>query len=194
MADKNQLQKGTGLKTTHFHFIWLGSLMPFLCSGLPIWLVCREKFTEYAFHIFLEFQINLIFFFWKGTHFIFTLKQVKRWVSLVAQTVKSLPAVQETQVWSLAQEDPLEKKMSNHSSTLAWKIPWTEEPGRLQPMGSQRVRHDWAASFSLSFFFQYLWVYLVLGSISFGVLGEHFNLSDSGKFKRDLSKEFRVGK
>ena len=66
MADKNQLQKGTGLETTHFHFIRLGSVMPFLCSGLPIWLVCREKFTEYAFHTFLEFQINLIFFFFFG--------------------------------------------------------------------------------------------------------------------------------
>ena len=50
--------------------------------------------------------------------------------------------MQETQVRSLGQEDPLEKEMATHSSTLAWKIPWTEEPGRLQSMGSQRVRHD----------------------------------------------------
>ena len=49
--------------------------------------------------------------------------------------VKNLPAMQETQVQSLGQEDPLEKEMATHSSTLAWKIPWTEEPGRLQPMG-----------------------------------------------------------
>ena len=62
--------------------------------------------------------------------------------SLVAQTVKSLPAMQETQVRSQGQEDPLEKEMATHSSTLAWKIPWTEEPGGVQPMGSQRVRHD----------------------------------------------------
>ena len=127
MADKNQLQKGTGLKTTHFHFIRLGSLMPFLCSGLPVWLVCREKFTEYAFHIFLEFHINLVFF-WKGTHFIFTLKQVKRWVSLVAQTVKSQPVVQEAWVSSLGRADPLEEEMATHSSILAWRILWTEEP------------------------------------------------------------------
>ena len=53
--------------------------------------------------------------------------------------VKSLPAMQETQVWSLGQEDPLEKGMATHSSILAWEIPWTEEPGRLQSMGSQRV-------------------------------------------------------
>ena len=62
--------------------------------------------------------------------------------SLVAQTVKHLPAMQETQVRSLDQEDPLEKGMATHSSTLAWKIPQMEEPGRLQSMGSQRVGHD----------------------------------------------------
>ena len=59
--------------------------------------------------------------------------------SLVAQMVKNLPATQETQVRSLGREDPLEKEMAAHSSTLAWKIPWMEEPGRLQSMGSQRV-------------------------------------------------------
>ena len=62
--------------------------------------------------------------------------------SLVAQVLKRLPAMQETQVRSLGWEDPLEKEMATHSSTLAWKIPWTEEPGRLQSMGSQRVGHD----------------------------------------------------
>ena len=62
--------------------------------------------------------------------------------SLVAQTVKRLTAMQETQVQSLGQEDPLEKEMATHSSILAWEIPWTEEPGRLQSMGLHRVRHD----------------------------------------------------
>ena len=62
--------------------------------------------------------------------------------SLVAQTVKRLPAMQETQVQSLVWEDPLEKEMVTHSSTLAWKIPQTEGPGRLQAMGLQRVRQD----------------------------------------------------
>ena len=62
--------------------------------------------------------------------------------SLVAQTVKHLLTMQETRVQSLGQEDALEKEMTTHSSTLAWKIPWMEEPGRLQTMGSQRVRHD----------------------------------------------------
>ena len=60
----------------------------------------------------------------------------------VAQMVKNLTAVQETQVQSLVWENPLEKKMATRSSILAWRIPWTEEPGGLQPMGSQRVRHD----------------------------------------------------
>ena len=60
----------------------------------------------------------------------------------MAQTVKNLPAMQETQVRSLGREDPLEKEMATFSSILAWKIPWTEEPGRLQSMGSQRVGHD----------------------------------------------------
>ena len=71
------------------------------------------------------------------------------WASQVAQMVKCLPAIQETQVQSLGQEDPLEKEMATHSSTLVWKIPWTEEPGRLQPMGSQRVGHDCMTSLSL---------------------------------------------
>ena len=61
---------------------------------------------------------------------------------LVAQTVKSLPAMQETQVRSLGWEDPLEKGMATHSSILAWEIPWTEEPGGLQSMGLQRVGHN----------------------------------------------------
>ena len=63
---------------------------------------------------------------------------VLRVVSLVAQMVKYLPAMRETGVRSLGQEDPMEREMATHSSTLAWKIPWTEEPGRSQSMGSQR--------------------------------------------------------
>ena len=64
------------------------------------------------------------------------------WASLVAQRLKHLPAMWETQVRSLGQEDPLEKEMATHSSILAWRIPWTEEPGRLQSTGSQRVGHN----------------------------------------------------
>ena len=66
--------------------------------------------------------------------------------SLVAQTVKCLPTVRETWVRSLSREDPLEKEMATHSSILAWRIPWTEDPGRLQSMRSERVGHDWAIS------------------------------------------------
>ena len=58
--------------------------------------------------------------------------------------------MRETRVWSLGQEDPLEKEMVTHSSILAWKIPWMEKPGRLQSMGSQRVGHDWATSLTHS--------------------------------------------
>ena len=64
--------------------------------------------------------------------------------SLVAQMVKNLRAMQDTQVQSLGQEDPLEKEMTTYSSILAWEIPWTEEPGGLQFLGLQRVRHDLA--------------------------------------------------
>ena len=66
----------------------------------------------------------------------------------MAQTVKNLPAMQKTRVWSLGWEDPLEKGMAPHSSILAWRILWKEEPGGLQSMGSQRVRHDWATNFN----------------------------------------------
>ena len=72
------------------------------------------------------------------------------WASLVAQMVKTPPAVQETWVQSLGWEDPLEKGMAPHSSILAWRIPWTEEPGGLQSMGSQRVRHNWVTTTSSS--------------------------------------------
>ena len=66
----------------------------------------------------------------------------KLWTSLVVQTVKNLPAMQEMRVPSLGLEDPLEKEMAAHSNILVLRIPWTEEPGGLQSMGSQRVGHD----------------------------------------------------
>ena len=67
---------------------------------------------------------------------------------MLAQTEKHPSTMQETWVQSLVWEDPLEKEMEIHSSTIAWKIPWTEEPGRLQSMGSQRIGHDRATSLS----------------------------------------------
>ena len=73
------------------------------------------------------------------------------WASLVAQLVKNTDSMQKTWVWSLGWEDLLEKGKATYSSTLAWKIPWTEEPGGLHSMGLQRVRHDWVTSLSFSF-------------------------------------------
>ena len=73
----------------------------------------------------------------RGEHFLKPL-----WVSLVARMVKNLPAMQETWVQSLNGDDPLEEFMATHSSILAWRIPWTEESGGLQSMGSKRVRHN----------------------------------------------------
>ena len=72
-------------------------------------------------------------------------EQLNTWASLVAQMVKNLPAMQ-TWVQSLSWEDSLEKGMATHSSILAWRMPWTEEPGGLQPMGLQRVRQDWVTN------------------------------------------------
>ena len=67
----------------------------------------------------------------------------------MAQRLKHLPGMRESRVPSLGREDPLEQEMATHSSTLAWRIPWREEPGRLQSMGSQRVGHDCVTSLSL---------------------------------------------
>ena len=86
------------------------------------------------------------------------------WTSLVAQMVKRLPTMWETQVQSLGREDPLEKEITTHSSILAWKIPWTEEPGRLQSMGLRsRTRLSDFRSFH---FLIGLFVFLVLGCMS----------------------------
>ena len=69
--------------------------------------------------------------------------QLHKWLaSLIAQWIKNLPAMQKIRVRFLGQENPLEKEMATHSSILAWRIAWTGEPGRLQPMGLQRVGHD----------------------------------------------------
>ena len=112
---------------------------------------CREKYT-YIFCLGKGTDITHSFHLhWQ----LFADSYYISWASLVAQMVKNLPAMWETKVWSLGQEDPLEKEMATHSSTLAWKIPWMEEPGRLQSMGSQRVGNNWATSLSFSFFLSY---------------------------------------
>ena len=111
----------------------LTGLIPLQSKGLS--RVCSN--TTIWKHQFFGAQPSI----WSSSHI---------WASLVAETVKRLPAMQETWVQSLGQEDPLEKEMTIHSSTLAWKIPRAEEPGRLQSMGSQRVGHDWVTSLHFS--------------------------------------------
>jgi len=81
---------------------------------------------------------------WTTNTFAFSFQATQ--TSLVAQTVNRLSMMRETRVRSLGWEDPLEKEMAIHSSTIAWKTPWTEEPSRLQSMGLQRVGNDWATS------------------------------------------------
>ena len=83
---------------------------------------------------------------------------------LVVQSVKNLPAMKEMQFPTQGQEDPLEQEMTTHSSILAWKIPWTEEPGRLQSMGSQRVRHDLATKPPHQNVDMYSWLILLYNS------------------------------
>ena len=82
----------------------------------------------------------------------------------MAQRLKRLPAMRETWVQSLGQEDPLEKETATHSSILAWRISWTEEPGGLQSMGSQRVGHDWATSHTHTLF-QIIFLFRLLQNI-----------------------------
>ena len=96
------------------------------------------QILRYCVNLLYSKRINLIW--WKK----FTMIEINRinHVCLVAQSVKNPPAMQETRLRSLGQEDPLEKEMATHPSILAWRIPWTEEPGRLHSVGSQRVGHN----------------------------------------------------
>ena len=135
---------------------------------------CMSSLEKCLFSSLAHCLIGTFFFFWNwaaGIAFIFlrlilcpllclllfppNLKAVFSflWASLVAQRLKHLPAMRETWVRSLDQEDPLEKEMATHSSILAWRIPWTEVPGGLQSMGSQRIGHDWVISLSLFYSF-----------------------------------------
>ena len=93
--------------------------------------------------IFVFPEVNYWFIFF--IHLIFYVLFTP-WASLVAQMIKNLPTMWETGIQSLGREDPQEKGMATHSSILAWKIPWTAEPGRLQSMELQRVRHNWATN------------------------------------------------
>ena len=99
--------------------------------------LCSIWWSACTWHLYIKDQNT---HFWGGG-----------WASLVAQRIKRLPAMRETRVRSLGWEDPLEKEMATQSTTLAWRIPWTEEPGGLQSTGSQRVGHNWETSLSLYF-------------------------------------------
>ena len=106
--------------------------------------------------------------------------------SLVAQLVKNLYAVQETQVWSLGGEDPLEKGMATHSNILAWRTPWTEEPGGLRTTGSQRVGHDWL-SYTFTFHFA-----VVPSNHEFNSLHGELSLCLWFALGRQLSQQFWI--
>ena len=108
---------------------------------LQVWLLTNsdDEMESTAWYQIFELWVGILG--WNCT----TLKSNME-LSLVAQTVKRLPTMRETWVQSLGREDLLEKEMAAHSSILAWKIPWMEESGRLQSMGSQRVGHDWVTS------------------------------------------------
>ena len=101
-----------------------------------------------SYYIFTQFYFNLMY----NELSVFKVYKMG-WL----RQQKHLPTTRETWVWSLGWEDPLEKETTPHSSTLALKIPWAEEPGRLQSMGSQRVGHDWATSLSFTFTFILYW-------------------------------------
>ena len=121
-----------GLKTMEMFFSQFWRLRTTRSSESASW------FIDHIFQLCLASQVAEE----KKTFLIIYTGVQLIWDFLVAQRVKRPPAMQETQVQSPSQEDPLEKEMAPHSSTLAWKIPWTEESGRLQSMGSQRVGHD----------------------------------------------------
>ena len=128
-----------------FHFLsnwWNSSTHTLNSTGITIVKqmegnLLQRREAPYAFASSVRFEFEL-------RHL-----NEKDWASLVAQMLKNLPAIQETWIRFLDWEYPLEKGMATHSSILAWRIPWTEEPGRLQSMGLQRVKHDWMRHFSL---------------------------------------------
>ena len=94
------------------------------------------------------FPGHCVYEFWGSSFFLFPFSFLSP--SLVAQTINDLPVLQETWVQSLGQKDPQEKGMATHCSILAWRIPWAEEPGGLQSMGTQRVGHDWVTKHSIT--------------------------------------------
>ena len=110
-----------------------------------------DRFFPILSHIYIYIYVSISniyteFSIYKYIFIYYLYVYVNIWASLVAQSVKNLPTVQETWVQSLSWADPLEKEMATHSTILAWKISWAEEPGGLQSMGSQGVGHDWVTN------------------------------------------------
>ena len=129
---------------------------------------CLQLCTKWS-QLLCSWVLIFVFFFFLILRFYSSAISYSSWYTsrafLIIQRVKTPPAGQETQemwVWSLGQEDPLEKEIATHSSIFAWRIPWTGEPGRLQSMGLQRVRHNWATrhTSSNSFFLFTVYFYL----------------------------------
>ena len=96
-----------------------------------LWPLCLQCWAKDKVSVLMKFIVQL------GSQVLSKYTDYNQWASLVAQTVNSLPAMQETWVQFLGWEDPMEREMATHSSTLAWKISWTEKPGGLQSMGLQ---------------------------------------------------------
>ena len=120
-------------------------------------LWCSALFMAQLSHLYMTTGKVIALTIWTFVHKVIsllfsTLSSPYPGASLVAQTVKNLPAIWKTQVWFLGKEDPLKKGMATHSSILAWRIPQTEEPDRLQSMGSQRDGQDWVTN-TFTFFF-----------------------------------------
>ena len=125
---------------TQWEYFWTQSITAVRIQVVQVLLAITQRYEQcicslssiYTFNSYILFHRNKLYLVREGRS------------SLVAQTVKNLPAAQEAWVRSLGREDPLEEGLAAHSSILAWRIPGTEEPGGLQSTGSQRVRHDWA--------------------------------------------------
>ena len=125
-------------------YIWKAPLHGRKRGGWSLFQKCSNKKKAFSFWKPLRVPKEYLTSLWPGV-LAFTPNRVysASWrPSPVAQTVKSLPAVQQTEVRSLGQEDPLEESMATHSSILAWRLPWTEEPGGLQSMGVEKTQHD----------------------------------------------------
>ena len=133
------------------------------CPTLGAWSLSHWMTREVPSLIFsMVFLVSILFI--STLIFVISFLLTLGWAFLVAQMIKNLPTMQETQVGFLGWEDLLEKGMATHSSILAWRIPWTEETGGLQSIGLQRVRHNWATTTHTQ-----IWASLVLFLVPWGV-------------------------